>query len=282
MRASGTTRHSCAKSSACVRRSRVSPASSRMPQYSLATKMASTVDEVISFLEELAARSQAAGQREFAQLESHAGRELEAWDVAWVAEQVRRERFDISDEMLRPYFPLERVVGGMFALVERLFGIRVRADDAICGWHEDARFYVLEDETGTRRGGFYVDLFARPRKRGGAWMDECVVRSELDGAVELPVAYLVCNFTPASGGSSGAALARRGGHVVPRVRSQPAPHADARRLPEPGRHQRRAVGRGRAAQSVPRELRLDAGGHRDDLRPCRHRRAAARRDAAHA
>ncbi|MEO0972168.1 MAG: M3 family metallopeptidase [Pseudomonadota bacterium] len=168
-------------------------------EYSLATKMAESVDQVIDFLEDLAARSLPAGRREFEALEEFAGTKLEAWDVAWAAERVRQERFDISDEMLRPYFPLERVISGMFALVERLFGIRVRADDSISGWHPDSRFYLLETADGTARGGFYVDLFARRAKRGGAWMDECVVRAELEGRTELPVAYLVCNFTPASG-----------------------------------------------------------------------------------
>jgi oligopeptidase A len=169
-------------------------------EYSLATKMAASVDEVIAFLEELADRSRPAGEAEMATLEAFAGRALEAWDVPWVAEQVRRRQFDISDEMLRPYFPLDRVVAGLFRLVETLFAVRVRRDEQVAGWHPDTRFYVIEDADGTARGGFYVDLFARARKRGGAWMDECVVRAELDERTELPVAYLVCNFTPASGG----------------------------------------------------------------------------------
>ncbi|MEM9384126.1 MAG: M3 family metallopeptidase [Pseudomonadota bacterium] len=167
--------------------------------YSLATKMADTVDQVIDFLEDLAARSLPAGRSEFRSLETHAGRTLEAWDVAWVAEQVRRQRFDISDEILRPYFPLERVVQGMFDLVGKLFDIRIRHDPRVRCWHEDARYYVLEDADGKARGGFYVDLFVRPDKRSGAWMDTCVVRAELEGHTELPVAYLVCNFTPPNG-----------------------------------------------------------------------------------
>jgi oligopeptidase A len=165
-------------------------------EYALSTRMAQSVDEVLGFLASLAERSRAAGEREFAALEEFAGRPLEAWDVAWVAERLRQQRFDINDDLLRPYFPLDRVVSGMFALIERLFGVRVRADDTVVGWHPDSRFYVVEDEDGSARGGFYVDLFARPRKRGGAWMDECVIRSELGGEVDLPVAYLICNFTP--------------------------------------------------------------------------------------
>ncbi|MEO0424108.1 MAG: M3 family metallopeptidase [Pseudomonadota bacterium] len=167
--------------------------------YSLATKMADTVDQVIDFLEDLAARSLPAGRSEFRSLVGHAGQPLQAWDVAWVAEQVRRQRFDISDEMLRPYFPLEKVVQGMFDLVAKLFDIRIRHDQSVRCWHDDARYYVLEDADGKARGGFYVDLFVRPDKRSGAWMDTCVVRAELQGRTELPVAYLVCNFTPPNG-----------------------------------------------------------------------------------
>ncbi len=167
--------------------------------YSLATKMADSVDQVIDFLEELVARSLPAGRKEFQALVDFAGHSLEAWDVAWVVERVRHKLFDISDEMLRPYFPLARVVDGMFALVAKLFDIRIRRDDSVNCWHEDAQYYVLEDADGRARGGFYMDLFVRPDKRSGAWMDTCVVRAELDGMTELPVAYLVCNFTPPSG-----------------------------------------------------------------------------------
>ncbi len=166
-------------------------------EYSLATKMAANVEEVIGFLEQLAARSVEAARAEMAALEAFAGRPLEPWDVGYYAEKLRKEKYDISDEMLRPYFPATRVTSGMFALVRELFGIEVREREQIDAWHKDVRFFDIYDAgTDNRRGGFYVDLFARPKKRGGAWMDECIVRNGLNGEAQLPVAYLVCNFTP--------------------------------------------------------------------------------------
>ncbi len=166
-------------------------------EYALATRMAGSVDEVRRFLDELAAHAVPAARREFAELEAFAraldGLErLEAWDVAYYAERLRRERFRLSDEDLRPYFPAERVLEGLFALTERLFGVRVRERRGVDVWHPDVRFYELVDEDGAVRGGFYLDLYARPHKRGGAWMDE--YRNRTPG--EWPVAYLTCNLSP--------------------------------------------------------------------------------------
>jgi oligopeptidase A len=155
---------------------------------------------VLGFLHDLARRSRAAAVRDFEEIEAHAGRALQAWDVAYYGERLRRQRHAISDEMLRPYFPIQRVMDGMFKLVETLFGIRISeaGEQGPDTWHEDARYYEVSDADGPR-GGFYVDLYARARKRGGAWMDDCVGRSALAGKLQRPVAFLVCNFTPATG-----------------------------------------------------------------------------------
>ena len=168
-------------------------------QYSLATKMAQQTDEVLDFLRELARVSRPAAQREFAELERYAGRKLESWDVAFYSERMKRERLSVSDEELRPYFPLPRVIAGLFTVVTRLYGVRMVARDEVDVYHPDVRYFDVLDRDGTPRGGFYLDLYARPKKRGGAWMDDCVGRIRLGAASALPVAYLVCNFTPPVG-----------------------------------------------------------------------------------
>jgi oligopeptidase A len=168
-------------------------------EYSLATKMASSVFEVRQFLEQLAAKSKAVARREFDELTRFAGRELDAWDVSFYAEKLKRERFSLSEEALRPYFPLPRVLGGMFAVAEKLYGVRIVERPGVDLYHADPRFYDIFNADGSRRGGFFVDLYARAKKRGGAWMDECVGRKQLDAATTLPVAYLVCNFMPPVG-----------------------------------------------------------------------------------
>jgi oligopeptidase A len=168
-------------------------------EYSLATKMASSVSEVRSFLEQLAAQSRPIARQEFEQLTAFAGRELNAWDVAYYAEKLKRERFDLSEEALRPYFPLPRVLSGMFAVAEKLYGVKIVERSGVDLYHPDVRFYDILDTDGSQRGGFFVDLYARAKKRGGAWMDECVGRKRLGGSASLPVAYLVCNFMPPVG-----------------------------------------------------------------------------------
>jgi len=167
--------------------------------YSLATKMARSVAEVRSFLEELAARARPVAQRELEELERFAGRKLEAWDIAYYGERLKRERFDVSDEALRPYFPLDKVLNGMFRVAEKLYDIRIVPRDGVDIYHPDVKFYDILDADGSLRGGFFVDLYARPKKRGGAWMDECVGRKRLGSSTTLPVAYLVCNFMPPVG-----------------------------------------------------------------------------------
>jgi oligopeptidase A len=168
-------------------------------EYSLATKMARDPQEVLEFLHRLARVSRPAAEREFGELEKFAGRSLEAWDVAYYAERLKRERLQVSEEALRPYFPLPRVLAGLFAVVSRLYGVRIVARSGVEVYHPDVRYFDIVDRDGTPRGGFFLDLYARPKKRGGAWMDECVGRIRIAEVSALPVAYLVCNFTPPVG-----------------------------------------------------------------------------------
>jgi oligopeptidase A len=168
-------------------------------EYSLATKMARDPAEVIEFLLELARVGKPAAEREFAELERFAGRPLASWDVAFFSERLRKERLQVSEEALRPYFPLPRVLAGLFTVVHRLYGVRIVANPSVETYHPDVRFFDVLDQDDTPRGGFFLDLYARPKKRGGAWMDECVGRIRLAGTSALPIAYLVCNFSPPSG-----------------------------------------------------------------------------------
>ncbi|HEX5207437.1 MAG TPA: M3 family metallopeptidase [Steroidobacteraceae bacterium] len=165
-------------------------------EYALATRMAHTVPEVMQFLEELSQAARPAAMREFEELEAFAGRRLEAWDVAFHAERMQRERYAVSQEELRPYFPLPRVLTGLFEVAERLFDIRIRERNGAPVWHPDVRFFEIENAAGRPVGSFYLDAYARPNKRSGAWMDECIGRKRLSTGATLPTAYLVCNVLP--------------------------------------------------------------------------------------
>jgi len=164
--------------------------------YSLATKMAADVDEVTGFLEELAERSRPAALREWASIEKLAGGTLEAWDVSYYQEKLQQEKFSISNEALREYFPATAVLEGMFGVAESLYGLTVRPVEHVTVWHDTVRYFELENRDGKHVGGFYADLYARSGKRGGAWMDECLVRKRLKGEAIAPAGYLVCNFPP--------------------------------------------------------------------------------------
>jgi oligopeptidase A len=164
--------------------------------YALATRMARHPQEVLDFLRQLARAARPAAQREFAELEQFAGQELEAWDVAFHAERLQRERHSISQEALRPYFPLPRVLDGLFDVAQRLFGATIREVKGVPTWHADVRYFEILSPQGQATGSFYLDPYAREQKRSGAWMDECVGRMALPAGSTLPVAYLVCNFLP--------------------------------------------------------------------------------------
>jgi oligopeptidase A len=167
--------------------------------FSLATKMARSAEEVREFLERLADYCVPVARAELAGLERFAGRALNAWDVPFYAERLQRELHDISDEELRPYFPLARVLNGLFDVAGRLYGLKIRESSAPV-WHPDVRFFEIRNAQGEGIGSFYVDPYARANKRSGAWMDECLGRLEFMDQRVLPVAYLVCNFLPPVGG----------------------------------------------------------------------------------
>ncbi|PSW43366.1 oligopeptidase A [Photobacterium leiognathi] len=167
---------------------------------SLATKMAESTEQVLGFLNDLADRAKPQGEREVSELRDYARNEfgvetLEPWDFAYYSEKLKQHRYSISDEELRPYFPEKKVVAGLFEVLKRVFGLEIKQRDGVEVWHESVKFYDIFDNKGTLRGSFYLDLYAREHKRGGAWMDECVVRrTRIDGSLQTPVAYLTCNF----------------------------------------------------------------------------------------
>jgi len=168
-------------------------------EYSLTTKMAASSEEVSSFLRELAERSRDAAERELAELSEFAGSALQPWDAPYWLEKLKQKKHSISNEELRQYFPAETVMAGLFDLAERLYGVRLQPQQ-VTTWHDEVRYYSVQNEGSALIGGFYTDLFARNGKRGGAWIDECIVRKNLNGHATLPVGYLVCNFPPPEGG----------------------------------------------------------------------------------
>ncbi|EMF06813.1 oligopeptidase A [Serratia marcescens] len=167
---------------------------------SLATKMAESPEQVIGFLSDLAKRARPQAEQELAQLRAFAKQhygvdELEAWDITYYGEKQKQHLFSISDEQLRPYFPEQRVVEGLFEVVKRIYGITAKERKDVDTWHPDVRFFDLFAADGELRGSFYLDLYARENKRGGAWMDDCVGSlRKADGTLQKPVAYLTCNF----------------------------------------------------------------------------------------
>lgn len=167
---------------------------------SLATKMAEDCDQVDAFLVDLASRSRPIAEKELAEVQDFAQglgfeQELQAWDLPYYSEKLKQQTYAISQEELRPYFPVNKVVSGLFDIVQRLFAIEVEESQADT-WHEDVRYFEIKRE-GDVIASFYLDLYARENKRGGAWMDVCRDRCRVQNQQQLPVAYLVCNFTPA-------------------------------------------------------------------------------------
>jgi oligopeptidase A len=165
-------------------------------EYSLATKMAASTNEVIDFLRELAARTRASAKKDIAELSAFAGIKIRQWDYQYWLEQLKQKKHSISNEALRQYFPVKTVITGLFELAERLYGVTLERQENVTTWNDDVRYYSVRDENNALIGGFYTDLFARSGKRSGAWIDECIVRKNLNGHATLPVGYLVCNFPP--------------------------------------------------------------------------------------
>jgi len=172
---------------------------------SLATKMAESTEQVLGFLRDLAQKSKPQAEQELATLQAFAKddlglAELQPWDISYASEKLKNKTLSLSQETLRPYFPVEKALSGLFSITEKLFGIRLQEVQGVATWHEDVRFFELIDESNQTIGQFYLDLYARENKRGGAWMDSAVTRWQmLDGSMQNPVAYLVCNFTPPVG-----------------------------------------------------------------------------------
>ena len=169
-------------------------------ELSLATKMAQNPQQVLDFLDNLAERAKPQGEKELQDLKDYCEKEfgvteLAPWDISFYSEKQKQHLYAINDEELRPYFPEERVISGLFELIKRIFNIRAVERFGVDTWHKDVRFFDLIDEKDQVRGSFYLDLYARENKRGGAWMDDCIGRKrKLDGSIQTPVAYLTCNF----------------------------------------------------------------------------------------
>ena len=170
---------------------------------SLATKMAPSTDKVLAFLRELVAKARPLAAQELEDLRAFARSELgldelQPWDVAYASEELREQRYALNEEELKPWFAIDAVIEGLFAITERVFGVRLRRRDDVELWHPDARYYDLIDSAGEVFAGAYFDLYARSGKRGGAWMDVCVNRFHDGHTLQLPVAFLTCNFAAPS------------------------------------------------------------------------------------
>jgi oligopeptidase A len=167
-------------------------------ELSLATKMADTPQQVIDFLENLAKKAKPYAEQDKLELEAYAKQlgihDMQAWDVAYVSEKLREDKYAFSDLEVKQYFPEAKVMAGLFKVIETIFGVFVQKTDSPT-WHENAHFYSITRPNGTLVGQFYLDLYARNNKRGGAWMDEAITRRIVDGKLTTPVAYLTCNFS---------------------------------------------------------------------------------------
>jgi oligopeptidase A len=174
-------------------------------ELSLATKMANSSKQVMDFLTDLATHSYPVAKREFDELTSFAQEEygidaLSPWDVAYYSEKLRKKAFDIDPELLRPYFPEDKVLKGLFSIIAQLYSIKITEKKNVSTWHKDVKFFEISDHLGQLRGQFYIDLYARPKKQAGAWVDECRSRCRfLNGKLQTPVGFLVCNFNPPHG-----------------------------------------------------------------------------------
>ena len=171
---------------------------------SLATKMAASPGEALEFLDDLARRSKPFAERDMEELRAFARGDLNladvrASDVAYVSEKLRQRRYSFSDQEVKQYFPEEEVIAGMFRVVETIYGVTIRGAEAET-WHPTVRFYEISDAAGGRIGRFYLDLYARDSKRGGAWMDDAINRRLRGSRVQTPVAFLTCNFSAPVGG----------------------------------------------------------------------------------
>jgi len=175
-------------------------------ELSLAAKMAETPDQVVTFMRELAQRARPFAEKDLAELREFARaklglNELHSWDIAYASEKLREQRYAFSEQEVKQYFPEDAVLAGLFQLVETLYGLHIQAADAPV-WHDSVRFFDIRDAQNNLVGQFYLDLYARNSKRGGAWMDEVITRRRLPSGIQTPVAYLNCNFSASVGGKA--------------------------------------------------------------------------------
>lgn len=170
-------------------------------EFSLATKTAKTPKQVLDFLRDLLNHSLPAAKKELKELQHFAKNNygvtgLKPWDIAYYSEKLRKHKYDISQEELRPYFPEEQVFAGLIKLVKRIFGLQIKKINKFNSWHKDVKLFAIHDRQKKLRGYFYADLYARAGKRSGAWMDDCRSRRLLKrGNIQVPIAYLICNFS---------------------------------------------------------------------------------------
>jgi oligopeptidase A len=173
-------------------------------ELSLASKMASSPQQVVEFMRELSRRARPFAEKDLAELREFARSELgiddlQSWDVGYASEKLREQRYAFSDQEVKQYFPEDAVLPGMFKLVETLYGLQIKASVAPV-WHDDVRFFDIRNQQNQLVGQFYLDLYARNSKRGGAWMDDVITRRRIKAGIQTPVAYLNCNFSPPMGG----------------------------------------------------------------------------------
>ena len=170
-------------------------------KYALVPRMAESPETVMEFLQRLATRALLPARQQFAELEGFARNRgaavpLQAWDLAFWSERYRAAELDLSDEILKPYFPLQSMLHALTDVAAKVFGLHLEADETVETWHPDVHFYWIQDRDGARIAGLYMDLYTRPVKRGGAWMDICQSRRKTAEGLQLPVAFLNCNFPP--------------------------------------------------------------------------------------
>jgi len=172
---------------------------------SLDTKMAESPEQVLEFLNELGEKSLPFAKKEIKELTEFANNELglsnlQAWDIGYVSEKLKQQRYAISDEDLKPYFPVDKVLAGLFKLVEKLYNISIKQNTSVESWNDEVRFYEIFDDNNALKARFYLDLYARQHKRGGAWMADFCSRFKSSSGMQTPVAFMVCNSAPPAGG----------------------------------------------------------------------------------
>ena len=176
------------------------------PEYALEIRMAVSPEQVMEFLNALLERARPVARQQFEELGEFARQQggpgqLQAWDLAYWSEKLRQQRYAISDKQLRPYLAVDRVIEGLFTMVRQLYGVRMKTNPEVAVWHPDVHYVDLLDESNQVIGGIFLDLYARDDKRGGAWMDICQSRLCIGQEQQMPVAFLSCNFPPATGHS---------------------------------------------------------------------------------